>query len=156
LYIYFTVETGAENVISQKAVLPGFLNCLLQDVYYPCILTSYINVCSVGTKCVRRNDEPFNKQMWKKLHQVAVFERSGLRLVGITNQVTGNTLRLCKKAPFHPGRKSRAAATAKTALFHFLHYVGRRHLEGLFYRRITAVAAISIEVADAFYIDFVD
>ena len=77
--------------------------------------------------------------MRKKFHQVTVFKSTGLRFIGIAHQVTGNTFRLCQKAPFHTGRKTRTTTAAQTAFLHFFHNIFGRHFKSLLHSCIATI-----------------
>ena len=53
LYIYFEVVTGAQNVFTQPAIVLGFGNGLLQNIRNPGVLTTDVDVCTIGTQCIR-------------------------------------------------------------------------------------------------------
>src|SRR5688500_10367754 len=78
-------------------------------------------------------------------HQIAVFEGSRFRLVSVADDVLRLRRVFRDERPFHAGRESRAAATAKSAFLYFLDDVRRRHLERFFKAFVTARLAIHLE-----------
>src|SRR6185503_3453157 len=112
MYIYFTIKSGTEDILTQPAIVPCFRNSLLQYVRYPGIFAADIDIGALAAQGIGRDDQPFDKQVREEFHQVPVLERTRLGFIRIAYQVSGHTLRLGQKAPLHTRRETCATATA--------------------------------------------
>src|ERR1700744_605874 len=100
MYIDFKIVTRAEDILTQKTSRPGLGNGLLQDIGDPGIFAADIDIRHLAAQRVRRDDQSLDQQMREEFHEIPVLERTGLRFIRITNQVTRYSLRLGEETPF--------------------------------------------------------
>ncbi len=157
VHIDLAVKSRSQDIRSEKAIGLRFCDSLFQDIGDPGIFAPDIDIGALAAQGIRGDDQSFDQQVRQELHQVTVLESSRFRLIGITYQVTGHSLRFREKAPFHTRWKPGAATSTQPTLLHFIrHLVGGHGLQGFFHAGITAFPAIHLEAADARNIYFVD
>ena len=127
-------------------MLARFLDRALQDFRSFREFASYIYVRRPRVECEAGNEDSFEQLMWVFVNDVAVFERSRLRFVGVADQVDGLFLIRLDETPLHAARKSGAAAAAQAGCFYFVQNVNPRHRHGLFKLLVTAVIDVGIDV----------
>ena len=110
------IEIPAMNVVladqlSFISLLDGSFHTLaLIDV-----LTAKVDIAGVSTHCVRRNKAAFDQQMRIMAHDVTVFTRARLGLVGVHHEIVRAITNLLRhEGPFQTCREASAAATAQT------------------------------------------
>src|SRR5262245_3904222 len=80
------------------------------------------------------------------MNDVAILERSGLRFIGVANQIDGLFLVRLDEAPFHPARKTGATSSAQARCLDFIHDLLSRHLERGLELLVTAVTNVAIDI----------
>src|ERR1700736_791570 len=140
------IESGAENVFAEKLVLARLFDRAFEDLRAFGKLASYIYVRGAGIEGETGDGDPFQQLMRILMDDVAVLKRARLGFVRVANQVDRLFLVGPDETPFHTTRKSRAAASAQTGCFHFVHDVGARHLYGCAQIFVTAVIQIGLDI----------
>jgi hypothetical protein len=144
------VESRAENVFAQIAAVVSRLQSLLQNLQDVPILAANVDVIVARPQGVSRDDHPLDHLVRVVAHQVAVFARARLRFVGVADDILRPLRFFRNEAPLQPGRKPRAAATAKGRLLDlFDDLIGRELFERFGKGLIAAVFDVNINVAGA-------
>src|SRR5205085_3030210 len=110
----FDVKAGAEQVASQKILLPRFLDCPLQNLRAFGKFAPDIDVSGPGIEGEAGDEHALEQLMRVLVDNVAVLERPRFRFVGVTDQVDRFLFVLLDESPFDPARKSGPAAAAQS------------------------------------------
>jgi hypothetical protein len=106
------LETGAQGAVTQDSRLVGFGDGSLQDLRLPHILTADVDVAGVCPHGVAAQGAALDQLMGVALHQHPILEGTGLRLVGVADQIFCLLALLGDKAPLDPGGETGATPAA--------------------------------------------
>ena len=133
------VVSRAENILADVTGLNGFINGLLEPAGTESELTADIDESGMRLNGVGRDERPFDGRVRIFLNEQTIFDRAGLALVRITNEIFRLRAVLRNKAPLHAGRKAGAAPAAQTRSFDLVDQLLRCHaLDDLAPRTIAA------------------
>jgi len=109
------------------------------------VLAAYVDECVLRTHSVTGDQQPFDHPERIAVHEHAVFERTGLALVGIADHIAGPGIARCE-LPLQAGRESRAAAADQLAGLHLGDHLRGSHLaEDLAQRCHAALCAVVVQ-----------
>ncbi len=106
-------EVRVENILAQQSGGAGFGKRPIHDVDQVFVFAARIDVVRLRAERVGGDDHAFDQHVRIALHQVAIFESAGFGFVGVADYVLRLRRILGNESPLHPGRKTRAAATAQ-------------------------------------------
>ena len=142
----FHIKMGTENILTQKFLLPRFLDGALEDLRALGKFAPYIYVSGVDIEGITGNQDTLEQLVRILVNDVAVLERSGFRFVRVANQIHRLLLVRFDKAPLHPGRETGATASAQRRSLNLVKNVRPRHGNGLLQLFVAAVIQVTIDV----------
>src|SRR5262249_22673771 len=110
--VKLNVESRSEDVFAKEITLPCFLDRPLEDFRAFWEFSADVNVCSVRTKGVARDQHSFEQLVRIFVNDVAVFECARLGFVGVANQIHRSLFVRFDKAPFQTAGEPRSTAPA--------------------------------------------
>ena len=131
--------------MSQLPKMPacaGLVDCGLEDLVLREVLAADVDEDAVGLDCVRGDEAALEQPVRHARDHLAVLERSGLRLVGVDDEI-----RRLAALPVDEGRlaahgETGAAAPAQVRLLELGDQVVRRHRTCLLDARVAADGAV--------------
>ena len=146
------VCVGAEDFFAQEALLGRLLDGLDQACVAEVILAADVDEGDLRLDCEGAQDDALDQLMRVVLHDDAVFEGAGLRLVGVDDEVARHGRR--QKAPLHARGEAGAAAAADAAgldlLDNLLRLHRRQHAFGVF---VAAVGNVGVDLVAVGLVD---
>ena len=143
-HVHVEIERRFKNARAEQAQLLGLLDGDLQPRNRQRIFRAHVNKSLVRADRVSRDGHAFEHAVRIAFQNAAVHERAGIAFVGVANDIFFRAGRFGDRAPFETGGKTRAAASAQTALHHRLDHVLRRHF---MQRLVQGLVAIRRDVA---------
>src|SRR5207237_9631567 len=98
----FHIKIGTDNLLTQKFLLPRFLDGALEDLRALGKFASYIYVSGVDIEGITGNQDTLEQLVRILVNDEAVLERSGFRFVRVANQIHRLFLVRLDKAPLYP------------------------------------------------------
>jgi len=116
-------KTAAQDVLAQKAVLAGLLQCHRQVTDRQGILRPHVHDAFRGGGSVGAHEHPLDDAVRVALQDAAVHVRPGVSLVGVAHNVLAPAARLSgQQLPFQAGGESPAPAAAQARSLHLPHH----------------------------------
>src|SRR5262249_45251117 len=110
-------ERGSEDLLAEETLRVRLADGLLEDARAVVELAADVDVGGAAPDRVGSQDHSLEQLMGVVLHEEAVLERPGLRLVGVAEEVDGLALRVLRQeAPLDSGREAGAAAAPDVRL----------------------------------------
>src|SRR5438132_11453579 len=113
MIVQMEAEVAAEDMLPQEAPLVRFFDGLLAALIDIPDLAVDVVVPALASHRIGGDRHALDQNVRVVAHDVAVFERPGLALVGIAHEVLLALELLRHEAPFEASRKSGAAATTQ-------------------------------------------
>src|SRR5947207_2570135 len=120
--IHFTVPAAAADVLANPATLARKFDLLFQVMRQVPELATTVNVNGGSLDRVGTDQRTLQQLVRVVLHNLPIFERARLGLVGIDCDVLG-AFDLGYEAPLHASREASAAATAQIGILDDLSYL---------------------------------
>ncbi len=127
---------------AEDAGLAGLVDCGLEDLVLREVLAADVDEDAGGLDCMGGDEAALEQPVWHARHHLAVLERSGLRLVGVDDEVRGLAALPVDERRLAAHGEAGAAAPAQIRLLQLGDQVVRRHRACLLDARVAADGAV--------------
>ena len=147
--IHIELASAAKNVLPQKSPGISIAQRLLHDDRQIPVFPADIDVTTFRAHRQSSDHHAFDHRMRILLEDQPVFTRAGLTLVAIAQHVLRLGRRLGNERPFHPRRKTRAAAPAQRRVLDLVDNRVRPHAQRLLHGFVAVELKIAINLCRA-------
>ena len=139
--LYMEAEAAAENVLAQKSQLPRLIDGNFQALYGDGIFSTDINIPGIGSNRISGNGHRFQYGMRIAFQDGSIHERTRIAFIGIADDIFVAWRLICRKLPFHPGRKSATASAPQAGSLDLIDDLLRRHFRQRLAQRLIAITS---------------